>query len=349
MRDSKSTSTPGALSAEAADVAARIGELASASLPLEAGIRAAAEEAGGRAAARLRRLADALARGEPLDRAVDSADLRLPAHVKALFLAAAASGRFPLVIAEMLRARREQVDLRRRVVLIVAYPALLFVTLMAVYLLFQTTVAPVLGQVFADLGLIPPLPTRTMMATAGYRAWIGVGVLAAVVTLPCALACIPGWVGSSRVLYSVPLIGPMWRWHRLGQWCRFLAMLVDERVPLPEAVRLSGAATPDADLAAACRRAAADLEQGQPLAACLAAQSQFPPTLGPLVQWGESASTLPEAFRSAAEMYTIRCDTHGSLLGTVLLPLMLLLSIAFLGYALAAIVAPIIYFIDMLT
>src|SRR5438309_19850 len=38
-----------------------------------------------------------------------------------------------------------------------------------------------------------------------------------------------------RVANRVPLVGPLWRWSALAEFCHLLALLLDCSIPLPEA------------------------------------------------------------------------------------------------------------------
>jgi type II secretory pathway component PulF len=167
-------------------------------------------------------------------------------------------------------------------------------------------------------------------------------VLVLAVTLPDA-------PGICWLLHWIPVIGPLWRWGRLAYFSRLMGLLLDQRVPLPEALRLTAAGLPNTALAAACHRAAAAVEAGRPLAASLAAQRPFPPTLIPLVEWGQQTPALAEAFRAAAEMFEGRVQYQQAFLGVILAPALLLLIALFIGTVVLALMLPLLHLIQCLT
>ena len=63
----------------------------------------------------------------------------------------------------------------------------------------------------------------------------------------------------------------------------------------------------------------------------MAAKRQFPASMIPVVEWGQRAPALPDAFRAAAEMFEGRVRSQGSLLEAILLPIMFLVIVAFVG------------------
>ncbi|HEX5104538.1 MAG TPA: type II secretion system F family protein, partial [Pirellulaceae bacterium] len=124
------------LSAAGAEVVlTRAGQLASAGMPLPAGLRAAADEADSPRVARgLRRLAAEVERGRPLETIV--AELRLPAHLKGLLQAAQRTGHFGAVLAEWMENRRAARLHWRSIEAAVAYPLIVLGMTIAVYVLF---------------------------------------------------------------------------------------------------------------------------------------------------------------------------------------------------------------------
>ena len=126
-------------------------------------------------------------------------------------------------------------------------------------------------------------------------------------------------------------------------------MLTEQRVPLPDALRLTSDGLRDGNLALGCRRAAEDVDNGYALTESMAAQRQFPASMIPLVEWGLRATDLPGAFRAVAEMFEGRARSQGSLLGAILLPVMFLMIVTFAGFFVIAMMLPMISLIQKLS
>ena len=98
-----------------------------------------------------------------------------------------------------------------------------------------------------------------------------------------------------------------------------------------------------------CCRVADDVEQGRALDETLAARRQFPASLIPVIQWGQQAPALADAFRAAAEMFEGRVRSQGTLMEAMLLPIMFLAILIFVGFFVIAMFMPLFSLITKLS
>ena len=176
-----------------------------------------------------------------------------------------------------------------------------------------------------------------------------VALMGLLALVPVLLAAMPQVRWLSPLLHRIPMIGPLLRWSHAAQAARLMSLLLEQRVPLAEALRLTSDGLRDADLAWGCRRVADNVENGQVLYERMAAMRQFPRSMIPLIEWGQRAPALPDGFRAAAEMFEGRARSQGSVLAVVLLPVMLLLIAGFVGIFATAMFLPMISLIDKLS
>jgi general secretion pathway protein F len=358
---------------ETVELARGLAQLTKASLTLAGGLRALADELpGGRRPyvlwylARLVGLADhrtpqearlpgvlramssQLEAGATLESVIAAQGPRFPAHLRGLVLAGLRSGRLAEVLEEFVDLERAQLELRRRLWLSLAYPIVLLSILTLLLAFLQFVLTPAFVRIFHDFQTRLPLVTEFFLRTVGPATWFlggGLLLLAVIVFLVVAMPKV-AWV--PPLLYGVPLIGPLWRFGRLVQFSRLMAVLLEQEVPLPEALRLTAAGVRDGYLAEGCRRVADGVEAGRPLAECLASQRRFPPSMVPLVDWGQRASAMADAFRASAEMFQGRLQTQGLFLETVLLPVTFLMIALFIGFFIVAMFLPLISLIQAL-
>ena len=341
---------------EVAELAARIAELTRAGMPLGDGLRAMAGDLPGRRLPHtLRRLADSFDAGDDLATSLESQGRRLPGHLVGLMLAGVRSGRLAQVLEEFVELERSRWELRRRVWLALAYPLLLLVMLAGIVVFLNIYVVDQFRPIFKDFGFELPLATKLFLQSARPAAWIMSGFAAVAVTASVLLRFWAGPDWLQPFLYAIPLVGPILRWSRLAQFARLMAVLLEQQVPLPEALRLTAAGLGDAYLASGCRQAASDIEAGRPFCESLAEKRPFPKSLIPLVKWGESGKgvryilperpcgghharmvvaqnvpapfsapfstpALADAFRAATEMFEGRVASQEPLVDAVLLP-----------------------------
>lgn len=335
---------------EAVELGEQLAQLAKAGLPLASGLRAAAEELPSMRAGRtLCQIAAQLEAGSSLEAALEAPENRVPAHLRRLILAGMHRGRLPAVLEQFVAVHRDRVELRRRVWLALAYPAILLMMLAMLLAFLAGYALPHVARIFDDLQAQVPISTQVVLWLAtGPGRWVVLAVgggLAAAVALVCLLPR-PLWV--RRVFYALPLIGPLWRYAGLVEFARLMEILLDQQIPLPEALRLTADGVHSSDTAEACRRAGAEVEAGGALADILARFWQFPAILTPFVQWAQQGPKLSEAFRAAAETFEARVRSQVTLLETVAPPIVFLVVIATVFVVVRATFFPLINFVQML-
>ncbi len=365
---------------EAVELARGLAELTKAGLPLPGGLRALAGELPGgrrpyvlwyvmrlvglwglvhlldprtRQEARLprvlRKMADQLEAGTPLDAVIEAQGRRFPAHLCGLVLAGLRSGRLAEVMEEFVDLQRAQIELRQRVWLSLAYPVVLASLLLAMVVSLRLFVTPGCVRVLEDFGVQVPLMTQVFLHTMGSGTGSLAGAALLLIAAVVLLAAMSGVSWTGPLPYVVPLTGPLWRFGRLAEFSRLMGVLLEQEVPLPEALRLSAAGLRNPYLAEACRQVARGVESGRPLAECLASNRQFPSGMIPLIDWGQRAPAMADAFRASAEMFEGRVQTQGILLETILLPIAFLMIALFIGFVLLAMFVPMISLIQQLT
>jgi len=337
--------------AEAAQLGGQVADLTKAALPMGPGLRAMAEEfSGRRVQAALRRMADRLDAGASLEEAVTSQWPHVPEHLRCLLEAAVRSGRFVETADEMVALERSRVELRHRLAILFAYPLCLFVIILLL-LLMSIYIVPQFAKIYTDFGTELPAMTKLMIAVLSPLGGLVILALVGlcVVSLPIALGGRSRVAWVQRALYWVPFVGPIWRLRGLAEFSRLMCLLLELKVPLPQALRAAAAGVREGDLRAAARALAEVVESGVPLSEALKRFREFPATFKPLVQWGEQSVALADAFRGTAEMCQGRLRFHSLFADAVLLPIMLLVVVFFVGCFMLAFMLPMVSLIQHLS
>lgn len=335
---------------EAALLASQVAELAKAGLPLGPGLRAMAEDiGGGRLGRMLARVAGHVEAGACLDEAILAEGDRFPPHVGRLVMAGVASGRLAVVLEQLVALRQKRSELRQAMVAAVAYPAVLLTFLVILGAFLGLVVVPQFAKIFTDFGAELPVLTELIISMSGSATWLFVSLAAVPAAGLAVLYLARGWSWARQALYVVPVLGPVERFSGLAALSHLAAVLLDERLPLPAALRLAGEGAGAADLREGCRAAAAHVESGGSLAECCTPAGPLPPSLRPLIAWAEASSNLAEAFRAAAEVFEGRVRVYVALVETIAPPLVFLAVLAAVGVFLAAMFMPLISLIQKLT
>lgn len=314
---------PRMLSARAAEVVtAVLADLTAAEVPLAEGLRAAAGEAADRRVeAELAWLAGQVEAGHALDEVLTSRHSGYPGYAGGLVRAALRTGRLGEALLELTAAQRTLRDIGWSVRAALAYPLLLLGIAVTIGLIFVVILVGPLVDLLAGFELELPSVTQSLfwLRETGVRwAFILAGVALAAAGLFRLAGGAARW---RRVVCTLPLVGPLWQWSGVAELARLLAVLVEQGVPLPEALRLAAGALRDANLREVSLGWADEVEQGGRLSERIAVSPRVPASLCPVVRWGEQSGQLDEAFRVAADMFEGRVQMRAELLRTVLPPM----------------------------
>lgn len=334
---------------EAAELIDQVSELAKAGLPLAPGLRAMAAEMGrGRLGMMLGRMADRLETGASLEAALTAEGDRFPAHLRCLIMAGVENGRLPEVLAQLVDQHRDRLELRGRVWTVLAYPTVLLGLMLALYVFFSIAIVPGVVSVFGDVERALTTGIQMLVWLAGPGMKVVLGLVVLLVVGAVATATLPGPAWMRRVFYGIPLVGPLWRFSRLADFSRWMALLLDHGLPLPVALRVAGEAVQSPEFRTASRLTAERVEAGCPLDEAVARQWQFPPNLTPLLGWGQKASAMAEAFRAAAELFQRGAASHLALVESVLPPMIFLAVAGVLLTMIAGMLLPLLFLIRRL-
>jgi type II secretory pathway component PulF len=126
----------------------------------------------------------------------------------------------------------------------------------------------------------------------------------------------------------LPLLGPVWRWTSLAEFCHLLGLLLESEMPLVEALPLAGEGVTDADVRAVSRSLTHEVERGDSLAKSIGRRSLFPEGFGQIVAWAEKHQSLTEALHMLGEMFEARARSQAIFASTVFSVLTVLVILA---------------------
>jgi type IV pilus assembly protein PilC len=272
----------------------------------------------------MRSLAGDLERGKSLEECL-AASRKLPAYVAGLIRAARRTGDMGLTLATWTENRHSAHQYWLATLAALAQPAISLSVALAVFLFFQTLIVPTFRRMFQEFGLKLPAATEFVFKVTAFCEHFLLPVLAVLAVVALAIRLLGGKAGWSWLVSIVPLLGRIWHWTGVAEMLRGLGLLVEKRIPLPEALRLTADGISDSYVAAQCRKLAASVEGGSSLTTSLVRLRTLPLSIVPLVHWGEQQNALDEALRSAAEMLESRLRVRTTLLAQVVPPLVFVL------------------------
>jgi general secretion pathway protein F len=337
-------------SRDAAALVEHVAEVSQAGLPLPDGLRAAAQETTScRLARELNHLAEQIEAGQPLDEALHARRGQYPNYVAGMIHAAMRTGRLSSVLLDLIEWQRTQSEVRRSLRSTFAYPlTLLALTALTLLGLGKLLIEPMLNM-FSEFELQLPYVTIALqwLSTSGFTL-----AMWSLLVLAFGLPLLRWIVGPARwrnAIATVPLIGVLWQWSGVAEWSRLLAVLIEQRLTLPESLRLAAGGIRDAHVALVSRRLADAMEQGRTLTESLERERSIPASLVPIVRWGERTDRLGEALRVGAEMFDQRVFMRSELLKSIMPPLLFILVATLALMLIAGLYAPMLTLIEAMS
>ena len=328
---------------EAESLVGSVAQLAAANLPLAAGLRAAGGEAASRRMRRaLNHVARAIEKGSSLEQAVTDCGRRVPAYLGGLLRAAERTGKLGVVLTEWVENRWAARNRWREVAAALAYPLISLALAVAVFLFLTMFVVPPFKTMFTEFGLRLPVPTLVLFWMSDVASPLMLVGTAAIVLGAGAVRLFGGGGAYSQLVGALPIVGKLWYWSGSAEGLRAVGLLVENQIPLPQALTLSAGGISDAYTSHACRQLGQRVEAGQPLWEALHRTRLFPMSIIPVIRQGEQHGTLDSAFRTAAKMLEDRVNNRSFLVIQILPPLVFVAIALLIGMTITALYLPMI-------
>ncbi len=318
--------------------------LAASGLPLDQGLMAVGADVGGRLGAVSVSIGRRLESGASLADAVEAEGDRLPRLYRALIAAGARSGRLPLVLEGLASFARSYQEARRSLGLALLYPLIVLCFAYGLFVMVVARVLPLFESAFLTFGVPLGVVPRTLAAvgrSTGLWWPIGPAFLAAGFVLWWTSGAARGMdpISGRRFLSMFPWMRSLLDSMEAANFSELLALLLENEVPLHDALVLASDVAGDRSLGGSGRALAAVIERGGDAARALRELPRgrrLPPLLGWLVTTPRAPAALVESLHRLSMMYRRRSQRLSELIST-LLPSMLLVAVggsAVLLYAL---------------
>ena len=241
--------------------------------------------------------------------------------------------------------RRSQ-ELRTALVSASIYPAILLCVSVAALALILTVVVPKFQRMFASAGASLPLPTQIVVDVSTYlqNQWIIIVAIAlgALVLLRAAHTTRGGRVAIHDALLALPIVGSLIRRVETARFCRTIATLTANGVPLPVALSVGRDVLKNEVMRNAIDSVAADLKEGRSFADCLIETGRFPTLASRMVRVGEETGQLDRMMLDIATIYDDEVQTALKRLLSFLEPFIILTLGLMIGGIIASILLAIV-------
>lgn len=287
-------------------------------------------------------VADAVAEGSRFADAMAGHDDVFPDVQIAMIRAGERGGFLEPVLQRMGSFLEHQADMRSKVIGNMIYPVVLLIVGLTIVAIAMIFFVPKFKDFYARIDL--PLPTKILLGASdvltAYWLWIALAIIAVVVALWRA------WqnpaIKRQLVVWQmrVPTLGPLVVSLAVGRFTRILGTLLENGIPMLQAMQVSRDAAGHLLLAEAVDQAAEAVRAGETLAKPLAASGMFPDDVVEMITVGESANNLPSVLITIADTIEKRIDRMLSVFIRLMEPFFLLCLAGVVLFIFVALIVP---------
>ena len=240
------------------------------------------------------------------------------------------------VLARLSTFLEKELALRQKVKSAMVYPILIASAAAGIVGFIVFFVLPKFVNVFQDLGVPLPLPTRFLIwFTIASRQYWYVFVLIFVV----AVYGFRYYIGTpnGRVWFDgfklrMPLFGPVNRNVVMARFCRTLGTLIHSGVPILHALDVVSKATSNVVLIKAIDAVRTSIREGETISGPLQASGIFPPMVVQMVAVGERTGALDTMLAKVADFYDTEVEYAVAALTSVLEPMLIMVMGGIVGF-----------------
>ena len=295
----------------------------------------------------LTQIRDRVREGKSLSEAVDEAGVFSKVYSTAI-LAGEKSGNLPGVLDYYISYQRVSTGVKKKILASLVYPTLLITVAAIIVTYLVTAVVPKFAQLYRDLGVELPGPTKVLVRiTVDYRYYI----LGVIMVLFLTAVGIFFWSRSDeggivfdRLKFRLPVIGPTLLKFQVSQFCRTLATLLTGGTPLVAALQTASDSIGSRLVRGSVTQAAQMVREGESLHGALSGTRVMPDMALDMIEVGESSGALSPMLNSVAEFYEEEVSLRLGALVALIEPLILVFMAILVAAILISLYLPIFSF-----
>jgi type IV pilus assembly protein PilC len=255
------------------------------------------------------------------------------------------SGDLVNVINRHIHYEKTIMSVRKRFMNSLIYPAFLILLSFVMIGVIMAYVIPKFAELYRDLSVDLPLPTRILISVA---TTIQSQLIIILPALALVIIGLWGWAGTGggrkwfdRMKLKVPVLGNLWTMFSMAQLSRTLSMLLQGGTPLLTALEVTRDASGNSVISSSIAYAIGQVREGKSLSDSLEKTGHFPTLSLEMMRVGEQTGSLPEMLNHVADFYDEDVNIKSTALLNYVEPVILIFVATFVAYILVSLYLPI--------
>ncbi len=254
------------------------------------------------------------------------------------------TGNMEMVLNQMADYLEKQGEATKKAGKALTYPMMILGVGVVVVIIMMTVVMPQMMNMFINMGVELPLPTRILIATSNVLTSYPLYFLIAAAFLTAVVLWLVKQPRGRRFLdrarLSAPLIGSPTLLGELSRFARTMSMLVTAGLSLQEIMQLLPQSSNNRYIRDALNQVNEGLILGEGLSEPMSRIDIFPPLLIQMVAVGEESNTLDFAMGVVADFYEVTAEEKMNTLIGLIGPISTMGIALFVGFIAIAILMP---------
>ncbi|MBX3380360.1 MAG: type II secretion system F family protein [Phycisphaeraceae bacterium] len=246
---------------------------------------------------------------------------------RSMIAAGESAGLLDQMLKSLAALARQRMNVRRSVVGALTYPGILITVSFGVVIVLLVSVLPQFSELFDSLQTPLPPTTQFLIALSeilrGYWFAIAPGAIVLITAIVLWLKSDSGWAIFDAFLLKTPRFGPVRRSFAQAGLTRLLGTLLESRVNLLDALRLTRESLTSAAYINLLLRCEAAVEKGQPLAESIGDPNLISPSVKEAIASGERSGQIGPVLIQVADFLDEDNDQFLKILSALIEPIVL--------------------------
>jgi type IV pilus assembly protein PilC len=256
-----------------------------------------------------------------------------------------ASGTLDKVLLKLADTLEKEREFQGKLKGAMVYPIIISGAMVIVAAIILIFVVPKLSQVYKDLDIVLPLPTRLLIWISDFMVmfwWLlAILIVVGIFVLRRYRKTPNGALVIDNILMKLPVFGKLNRDSSLTEFTRTLSALVAAGVPILESLKIAGETATNAIHRQAVTAVAAKVEKGASLSKALGTEEIFPPIIPQMSAVGEETGKMDEVLNKVSVFFEMEVDQEVKNLTTAIEPIIMIVLGVMVGLLMVSIVLPI--------
>ncbi len=244
-----------------------------------------------------------------------------------MIAAGEASGQLEEILLRLSDFIERSEKLKREIKSAMVYPVVSLTLVLGITIVLLVFLVPKFKQMFLQLGVELPLPTRIVLGISGvltsYWMYILGFVIALIVVFVLYKRTENGAYNIDWLKMNIPVFGPLFSKVALSRFARTFATLMRSGVPILGALDIVSGTVGNKVIETVVMNAKQAVSEGEPLAKTLEGSNVFPHMLVRMVEIGERSGALESLLLKVADFYDEQVSTTVEGLTSLIEPVML--------------------------